>query len=208
MARRRLLAQDLALVAVFAALIAALGAVPAISVAGSSVPITAQTLGVMLAGTVLGARRAPLAVLTFLALVAIGLPVLSGGRGGIEWLLSKPSTGFYYGWVAGAAVIGFLVEHRPRRWQESWIAVSCLVGGLGVIYLFGVLGMAWVQGITVAKAWTICLVFVPGDLMKVGLTTVLTGALLRGYPPLMETPAQRRAAVQDDEPVAAGSQAR
>ncbi|MFN8077879.1 MAG: biotin transporter BioY [Kineosporiaceae bacterium] len=191
MARRRLPAQDLALVAVFAAFIAALGAVPGITVAGSSVPVTAQTLGVMLAGAVLGARRGGLAVLTFLGLVALGLPVLSGGRGGLDYLLSRPSTGFLWGWVAGAVVIGAMVERRPRRWRDGWIAVSCLVGGLGVVYVFGVVGMAWVQGITLAKAWTICLVFVPGDLMKAALTTVLAGALLRGYPPLMERTERR-----------------
>ena len=50
---------------------------------GNPVPITLQTMGVMLAGSVLGARRGALAVLTFLALVAAGLPLLAGGRGGL-----------------------------------------------------------------------------------------------------------------------------
>lgn len=191
MARRRLLAQDLALVAVFAALIAALGSVPGITVTGTTVPITLQTLGVMLAGAVLGARRGALAVLTFLGLVALGRPVLSGGRGGLEWLLSRPSTGFLWGWVAGAFVIGLLVQHRPRRWREAWIALSCVVGGIGVVYVFGTLGMSWVQGISLGKAWTLALAFLPGDLVKVFLTTLLAGAVLRGYPPLMESTARR-----------------
>ncbi|MFZ0157482.1 MAG: biotin transporter BioY, partial [Kineosporiaceae bacterium] len=68
--------RDLALVAVFAALIAALGLAGVIYPFGSVVPITAQTLGVMLAGSILGARRGVLAVLTFLVLVAAGLPWL------------------------------------------------------------------------------------------------------------------------------------
>ena len=67
-------------VALFAALVAVLGLVPQISLA-AGVPITAQSLGIMLCGTVLGARRGALAVLLFLALVAAGLPLLSGGRG-------------------------------------------------------------------------------------------------------------------------------
>src|SRR5664279_1434893 len=63
----RLPARDLALIAVFAALIAALGLVPVLQPFGTIAPITAQTLGVMLAGSILGARRGALAVITFLA---------------------------------------------------------------------------------------------------------------------------------------------
>ena len=71
--------RSVTLIALFAALIAALGLVPKFTLA-AGVPITAQTLGVMLCGTVLGARRGGLAVLLFLALVALGLPLLAGGR--------------------------------------------------------------------------------------------------------------------------------
>ena len=76
--RRGLTAVDLSLIASFAALIAALGLPGALTV-GGTVPITLQTLGVMLAGSVLGWRRGMLAVITFLALVAVGLPLLAGG---------------------------------------------------------------------------------------------------------------------------------
>ena len=72
--------RDLALVAAFAALIAALGVVPALQILPVGAPITAQTLGVMLAGSVLGARRGALAVTTFLVLVAAGLPLLPPSR--------------------------------------------------------------------------------------------------------------------------------
>ena len=69
-------------IALFAALIAALGLVPKLDLM-SGVPISAQSLGIMLCGTVLGARKGALAVLLFLGLVAIGLPLLAGGRGGL-----------------------------------------------------------------------------------------------------------------------------
>lgn len=75
-------ARDLSLVASFAALIWVLGVPGAIDPVGSGVPITLQTLGVMLAGAVLGARRGAAASLVVIALCAIGLPVLAGGRGG------------------------------------------------------------------------------------------------------------------------------
>lgn len=80
--RRRMSAGDLALVAAFAAFIVVLG-LPGALFAGSPVPITIQTLGVMLAGALLGWRRGALAVLVVLALCAVGLPVLAGGRGGL-----------------------------------------------------------------------------------------------------------------------------
>lgn len=69
--------RNFALIVLFAALICALGFVPPISLA-SGVPISAQSLGVMLAGAVLGSWRGALAVLVVLGLVALGLPVLAG----------------------------------------------------------------------------------------------------------------------------------
>ena len=71
--------RNLTLIALFAALIAALGLIPKLTLA-FGVPVTAQSLGVMLCGTVLGAKRGGLAALLFVGLVALGLPLLSGGR--------------------------------------------------------------------------------------------------------------------------------
>lgn len=70
--------RSLTLVALFAALIAALGLMPNLMLA-TGVPITAQSLGIMLCGTVLGAVRGGLAALLLVALVALGLPLLAGG---------------------------------------------------------------------------------------------------------------------------------
>lgn len=70
------------LVVLFAALIAALGFVPPVMLA-TGVPVSAQSLGVMLAGAVLGARLGALSVILVIAVVALGLPVLAGGRGGL-----------------------------------------------------------------------------------------------------------------------------
>ena len=75
--------RDLALVATFAGVVAALGLVPAFTPPGFTVPITAQSLGVMLAGAILGARRGFLSLALLLVLVAVGLPLLAGGRGGL-----------------------------------------------------------------------------------------------------------------------------
>ncbi len=83
MADRRTTSRDLAQIAIFAALIAALGLPGSITVGSAGVPITLQTLGVMLAGGILGARKGFFSVLVFLVLMSAGLPLLSGGRGGL-----------------------------------------------------------------------------------------------------------------------------
>src|SRR5690349_10262893 len=72
-------ARDLAHVAVFAALIIALGLPGSINIGISGVPITLQSMGVMMAGALLGPRKGVLAVLTAIALGLVGLPVLAGG---------------------------------------------------------------------------------------------------------------------------------
>src|SRR5689334_16218715 len=101
--------RDLVLSALFAAIIVALGLLPPISIGIIPVPITAQSLGVMLAGVVLGAKRGAVAVLIVVVLVAIGLPVLSGGRGGLP-VFAGPTAGFFIGWIFAAYVTGYLSE--------------------------------------------------------------------------------------------------
>src|SRR5689334_10040414 len=101
--------RDLVLSALFAAIIVALGIL---------VPITAQSMGVMMAGVVLGARRGSIAVLIVWVLVAIGLPVLSGGRGGLA-AFAAPTTGFLIGWLFAAFTTGYLSERLVKAEQSG-----------------------------------------------------------------------------------------
>lgn len=192
----RLPARDLALVAVFAALIAALGLVPALQPFPGIAPITAQTLGVMLAGSILGARRGALAVLTFLVLVAAGLPLLTPSavrpQGGLA-VFTSLTAGFLLGWVLGAWVIGYLVEHRPARWTRGWIVAANAVGGMGVIYLVGVPVMALMGKLPFGKALALSAVYLPGDAVKVLISALVTAAVLRGYPGIMPARSSREA---------------
>jgi len=177
-------ARDLALIAAFAALIAVLGLPGTLYPIGSAVPITAQTLGVMLAGSVLGARRGASAVGVFLLLVAAGLPWLAGGRGGLG-VFGGPSAGFLLGWLPAAAVVGALVAARPaagRRGVLGWLLLANAVGGIVVEYLVGVPVLAWRAELSLAEAATSSLVFLPGDGVKVIVSAVVTAAVLRGYP--------------------------
>ena len=186
-------AADLARIAVFAALIAVLGLPGAINV--GVVPITLQTLGVMLAGAVLGAWRGAAAVTVLLALVAVGLPLLSGGRGGIG-VFAGPSAGYLIGWIAGAAVVGLLVRwgaSRPVWWR---VALAAIVGGILVVYAFGIPVQSAVTGLPLAETVVSSAIFLPGDLIKVVLTVLVTMSLWRAYPRAFawaapQTPAER-----------------
>ncbi|MFD6816472.1 MULTISPECIES: biotin transporter BioY [unclassified Microbacterium] len=164
-------------IAVFAALIIVLGTV-VVPLPGG-VPITAQTLGVMLAGLVLGPRVAPLSILVVLALAAIGLPVLAGGRGGVGVFVG-PTAGYMLGWIAGVVVIGLVLRTgRPAWWR---VALSALVGGVLVVYAFGIPVQALVTGVPLDLTALSALAFLPGDLIKVAAATLIVVALRRAYP--------------------------
>lgn len=179
MTRPRLDATDIARIAVFAAIVAVLGLPGGISVAGG-VPITAQTLGVMLAGAILGPLRGALSMLVFLALVALGLPLLSGGRGGIGVFVG-PSAGYLIGWVVGALVIGAIVQSGRRlTWTRTIVGV--IVGGIPAVYAFGIPVQALVTRLPFGAVALQSAVFLPGDLTKVAITVAITMTLARAYP--------------------------
>lgn len=178
---------DLARIAVFAALIGVLG-LPGTIMLGGAVPITAQTLGVMLAGAVLGAWRGAAAVLTLLALVALGLPLLAGGRGGLG-VFAAPSVGYLIGWVVGAFLVGLIVRAGARRPTWWRVALGCLVGGMLAVYAVGIPLQSLITGLGLWETFLTSLVFLPGDLVKVTLATIVTMALWRAYPRAFAWPA-------------------
>ena len=178
--RRAFDATDLARVAVFAALVAALGLPGSFSVFGG-VPITAQTFGVMLAGAILGPRLGALAMVALLTLTAVGLPLLAGGRGGISVFVG-PSAGYLIGWIVGAFVIGLIV-HSSARKPAAWrTALAMLVGGVLVIYAVGIPVQSVVTRLSLSQTAIASLVFIPGDLVKAALATFTVTTLLRAYP--------------------------
>lgn len=187
--KRRFSSRDLALVASFAALTAVLGLPGSVQLFGNAVPVTLQTLGVMLAGSILGWKRGALSVVVLLVLVAAGLPLLSGGRGGLA-VFAGPSAGYLIGWVLGAAVIGWLVQRRLPAYPMWWGGLANVLGGIGAVYLVGIPVQAAVLGTSglVATAVSSAL-FLPGDVVKVVIATVVASAVHRGYPGITEASA-------------------
>ncbi|HBS49692.1 MAG TPA: BioY family transporter [Rhodobacteraceae bacterium] len=172
--------RNLVMIALFAALIAVLGLIPKITLI-SGVPITAQSLGVMLCGTVLGARRGALAVLLFLLLVALGLPLLAGGRGGLGVFVG-PSAGFLVGFPIAAFVTGLIVERLRALPLVLAGILAAVLGGIGALYIPGIAGMAIVLDKSLAEASLLAAPFLPGDLIKAAIAGMLTAALAKARP--------------------------
>lgn len=183
-------ARNAALVAVFAGFVAALGLVPAFQPPGFGVPITAQSLGVMLAGAILGARRGFAALVLFLALVAVGLPLLAGGRGGLG-VFFTPSVGFLLAWPVTALVIGWLTERGGAPYRLTWGLVANVLGGIVVLYAAGIAGIAAVGGISVAAAAVSTWIFLPGDAVKAVLAALVARGVHTAYPGLIAPRRQR-----------------
>lgn len=181
---RLLSATGLALIAVFVGIIAALGLVPGISVPGFPVPITLQTLGVMLAGSILGRWRGVVSVLVFLLLVALGLPLLAGGRGGLGVFFGA-SVGYLVGFPVAAFVIGWLTERwNAARSLPKGIMINIL-GGIVVLSLFGIPGMALVAHLTLLQAAAAALLFLPGDLAKAVVAAMISRSVHQALPGLL-----------------------
>lgn len=166
-------------IALFAALTAALALFPPIPMPVTGVPITAQSMGPMLAGAILGAKRGFLSQLLFLALVAVGLPLLAGFRGGFGvfpgftggFLISWPIAAFFIGWAINRLGAGFVPQ-----------LVVVILGGIGIVYLIGTPWMATVLGMSAGKAVAAMIPFIPGDILKAVLTVLIARGVRKAYP--------------------------
>ena len=178
--------KDLVLAALFTAIIIVLGLIPPVTLGFIPVPITAQSMGVMLAGCIIGAKRGAMAYALLVVLVAIGLPVLSGGRGGLSVLMG-PTAGYIFAWILGAFVTGLIAEHFVREGQSSarqlaGFFVASLIGGIGVVYAIGMPVVSLVAGTPFDKVVLGSLAFIPGDVLKAAIAALAARAVMVGYP--------------------------
>ncbi|WP_055474851.1 biotin transporter BioY [Gordonia sp. HS-NH1] len=187
---------DLTQAAVFAALIAALGLPGTINIGTSGVPITLQSLGVILAGAVLGPKKGTLAVIIFMVLAIAGLPILSGGRNGLT-ALSSPTAGYFIGFLPAVIVIGVLtaimISTGSGKYRVLWGIGINAFGGIVVLYACGVLGLLIRTDLTVWAAITTNGPFIPGDIAKVVVAALVAAQVHRGRPGLIEPLRPRRA---------------
>ena len=141
--------------AMFAAIVAVLGLMPPIPLPFIPVPITLQTMGVMLAGSFLGKRLGFISMLLVVVIVLLGLPILSGGRGGL------------------AVLTGFLAEKFWKNINIGKYIVANIIGGIVLVYLVGAIYLSYITKMPIDKAFLATMAFIPGDVLKAVVVSVL-----------------------------------
>ncbi len=162
--------RQLTVVGLFTALIAVMAQV-AVPLPFSPVPVTAQLIGVLLAGALLGPRGGFLAVLAYLLLGASGAPVFAFGKGGLFVLLG-PTGGYLWGFLPAAYFAGRLIEGAlsPGLLRTA----AAVLFALGCTYLAGALQLSLVMGYSAGQAILAgVLPFIPMDLMKAVVAAAL-----------------------------------
>lgn len=186
--RTRWNATDLGLIAVFAALVAVSALVAAVPVGGLGVPITLQTLAVILTGLALGPGRAFAAVGLYTLLGLAGLPIFSGGRSGLG-ILAGPSAGYIIAFPLAAAAAGWLAAVVLRRTSRKLRAVllfcAAMVSSIVLIHTLGILGLAVNAKLDFAEAFVVDLAYYPGDIIKNILAVSIALALHKAFPDLL-----------------------
>jgi len=163
---------DMILIAVFAALLCITAP---FSVPIGPVPVSLATFTVYLAGAMLGKKRAPLAVLVYILLGTVGLPVFSGFRGGLQ-VVAGVTGGYILGYIPCAFVAGLFTE---RRLGKGFADALGMVLGTLCCYAFGTVWFIIATGTGLAPALMTCVVpFLPGDAAKILAASALA-ALLR-----------------------------
>ena len=112
-----------------------------VSIPTMPVPVTGQTLGVILVGSALGAARGVISMLLYIAL-GLFLPILAGGESGVLNAIGTASgatAGYLIGFVVAAGVVGWLSERGRDRKFDS--ALGAFVVGELIIFAFGLVGL-------------------------------------------------------------------
>lgn len=166
--------KEITLVAMFTGL-TAIGA--SISIPLGEVPITFQSLFVVLSGLILGPKLGPISQIVYIILGLIGLPIFAGFTGGPQSIM-KPSFGFIISFVFTAYIVGRIAYSETNLGKRKiWIA--SLVGTL-VMYIIGLPYMYFILNSVMDSDFSFntiikigCLIFLPGDLLKFVLASIV-----------------------------------
>jgi len=165
-----------------AALAAALIAISAlVTVPIGPVPVTLQILAVAVTVVLLRPAEALAALVAYVGIGAIGLPVFSGGSGGVGVLLG-PTGGFLLGFIIGAP-LGALIRERVRSSPRGTVLAADIAGVAAMIaasYAFGLLRFSAVTGMTVAEGLAVAVApFLVPDAVKAALAIVVARSVRR-----------------------------
>ena len=134
------------------------------------VPITGQTLGVLLIGAALGSKRGAASIILYLTEGAFGLPFFAGGASGMG-IFTGATAGYLVGFVGAAYVVGLLAERGLERSVRTSL-IPFLVGTV-IIYICGVAWLSVLLG-SLGKAITLgMLPFLIGDAIKLAAASLI-----------------------------------
>ncbi len=168
----KLTTKEMTLVAMFTGL-TAMGAF--ISIPLGEVPITLQTLFVILSGLILGPKLGALSQIVYLVLGLVGVPIFAGFSGGPQSIM-KPSFGFIIGFIFAAYIAG-QIAYSSKRVSAIRIWTASLTASI-VIYLFGLPYMYYILNMVMAKGLSFnaimqmgMILFLPGDFLKFAVSS-------------------------------------
>lgn len=156
----------------------------------SPVPLTGQSLGVMLSGLILGPWWGAASMLAYVAIGCVGFPVFAGGRGGAG-VLFGPTGGYLAGFVLGAGCVGLVLGRararvaarsgRAGRLSTLDYGIASVLGGVVVVHITGALWLAVQTGRTFAHAFMLgSAPFLPGDVVKAAAAAFIASRVPTG----------------------------
>ncbi len=135
----------------------------------SPVPVTGQTLAVILIGALYGSKRGAMTILLYLSEGSMGLPVFAGGSFGFAYLFG-PTGGYLIGFVGAAFITGLLAENGwDRKFDRG---IFAMIAGISVIYLVGLTWLGIYVGFNKVMALGLY-PFIPGELLKITIASSL-----------------------------------
>lgn len=168
-------ARGITMVSMAAALIAVLAFFPPIPLPYVPVPIVLQNIAIMFISIVLGPKYGTYAIGLFLILVAIGMPFLSGGNGGIK-VFYGPTSFYLFAWLLNP-----IMYHLFQKLNHGYLILTYILGWLAFVLMpniIGAIGIAMFSHISYWNALSTTLIFYIGDTFK-AITAILIGLRLK-----------------------------
>lgn len=172
--------RDITEVALMTALIIALAFIPAIPIGVIPVPIVLQNFGIMLAGLLLGAKKGTISVLLLMILVAVGLPVLTGFRGGLV-IFAGPTGGYLLSWLLMPSLMAFFRNALSRFFDPNRFTnlfINTLIVSVVIAYAIAIVFISFQSHIGLDKSFLANCLFIPGDVLKAIVAAIVAARLL------------------------------
>ena len=136
----------------------------------SPVPISLTNFAIFLAIFVLGMKSGTISFIIYLLLGAIGVPVFSSFRGGLQ-VLAGPTGGYLIGFIFLALIMGFALDHFDRKLVPTIIG---MIIGMAVCYAFGTVWLAKLLSLSFKEGLMMGVIpYHPGDAAKIIIAAIV-----------------------------------